>query len=172
MKDNNLVWSYVEGRVNEALPAIKRQLCGYMANYERLYIGATTDPGSRWHSHQSEGWQKMIVLYKSRFPGATHSMETKLVRAAHDWHFSVKPDNPVNSAKPLPTGRSSYFTYALVGKGDAIQNAATLPSPDATVDGSVAELPSRVHLDTLEVVETGRSVTTQISQTTAVHPEF
>lgn len=103
------------GRVAEALPHLKQRLNGYLSTYDRVKIGATTDPATRWRlGHQDGGWAKMVVLYRSDFAGSTRSMETKLIAHARGTRFRVRPENIRPGGESINDGYAAYFVYILV----------------------------------------------------------
>lgn len=79
------------GRVHEAMPAIRRKLNGYLRLYDRIKIGATTNPETRWSlGHEGDGWDKMVLVYESEWAGSTRSMERGLIAYARGTNFRVE----------------------------------------------------------------------------------
>ena len=112
VEDHNII----TGRVAEALPHLKRRLNGYLSAYDRVKIGATTDPHTRWRrGHSAAGWSKMVVVYRSDYAGSTRSMETKLIGYARGTRFRVRPENVLPGGESINDGYDAYFVYVLVG---------------------------------------------------------
>ncbi len=107
-------WKYDTGRVADALPRVKSRLNGFLAKYDKIYIGATTDPRNRRGSHEVNGWRKMVLLYKAGWPGSCGSMEKKAIDHARSCNFRVKPENILAGGNSIPDGRDEYFVYVLV----------------------------------------------------------
>lgn len=105
----------VTGRVDDALPDVKSKLNGYLRNYDALYIGATSNPETRWRrKHDGDGWLKMVLLYETRWAGSTRSMERKLIAYAKSTNFRVKPDNIKPGGEMIDDGYEKYWVYILV----------------------------------------------------------
>ena len=104
------------GRVDEALPMIKQSLNGYLRNYDRIKIGATTDPETRWRrGYSDDTWEKMILLYETTFPGSTRSMEKRLIEYARSTNFRVRPENVLPGGESIKDGAEAYWVYVTVG---------------------------------------------------------
>jgi hypothetical protein len=105
----------IVGRVNDALPETKQKLNGYLRSYDRIKIGATTDPEQRWRrGHERDGWDKMVLVYRSNHAGSTRSMEKKLIEYARGTNFRVKPANVLPGGEGINDGYDKYWVYVLV----------------------------------------------------------
>ena len=105
---------HTSGRVAEALPLVKRRLNGFLASYDKVYIGATTDPRARSEAHEVNGWTKMVLLYKSPWRGSCASMEKAAIAHARESNFLIDPDNVLAGGNSIPHDRDEYFVYVLV----------------------------------------------------------
>lgn len=108
-------WNASDGRLAEALPNVKQRLNGYLSHYDRIKIGATTDPTTRWELGYNDGtWSKMVVLYKAPYPGSVRSMEKKLIAYARTTNFRVRPENVRPGGENIRDGDAQYFVYVVV----------------------------------------------------------
>lgn len=103
------------GRFGEALPSIKLRLNGFLSTYDRVKIGATTDPRARWDLGRSAGgWDKMVVVYSSTFAGSTRSMERALITHARGTRYRVRRENILPGGESINDGYEAYYVYVLV----------------------------------------------------------
>ena len=116
-------WAYTEGRVSAVIPHLKRQLGGYLSTYGRIHIGATTDPGVTAQQYARQGFDKVVMVYKSAWPGAARSVERRLNQAAHAWRFTTTVDSPAAGGEELPSGRAAYFVFLAVGPRASAEGA-------------------------------------------------
>ena len=107
-------WTHTTGKVAESLPRVKARLNGYLASYDKVYIGATTDPRNRSDAHEENGWAKMVLLYKTRSPVSCATMEKAAIKHARSSSFKVKPENVLSGGNSIPGDRDEYFVYVLV----------------------------------------------------------
>lgn len=108
----------VTGRVAEALPTIKLRLNGVLSTYDRVKIGATTAPRTRWElGHSSDGWDKMVVVYSSPFAGSTRSMERALITHARGTRYRVERANVLPGGESIYDGYEAYYVYVLMAFG-------------------------------------------------------
>lgn len=108
----------ITGRIGEALPALKLRLNGFLSTYDRVKIGATTDPRGRWdRGHSADSWHKMVVVYSSPFAGRTRSMERALISHARATRYRVRRDNVLPGGESINDGYDAYFVYVLVAFG-------------------------------------------------------
>lgn len=111
IEDHNII----TGRVAETLPQLKQRLNGYLSTYDRVKIGATTDPQTRWRlGHRGDGWTKMVLVYCSDFAGSTRSMEKYLIAHARSTRFRVRRENVLPGGESIYDGHDAYFVYVLV----------------------------------------------------------
>lgn len=109
-------YKVASGPYRDALPEVQRRLNGYLASYDQLYVGATTNPAARWAiGHAHAGWTKMVLLYESDWLGSTRGMERALIAYARRTNFRVKPENVRTGGEGLPVGADRYWVYVLVG---------------------------------------------------------
>lgn len=109
----------VMGRIKDALPTIKQKLNGYLRQNDRIKIGATTKPDTRWkRRHSKDGWDRMVLVYETRFPGATRSVEKALIAYARTCNFRVKPDNILPGGESIPDNADAYWIYILLQRFD------------------------------------------------------
>lgn len=113
--------SYIEGdrivvgNFDDAFPSVKRRLNGFLARYDRIKIGATTDPLTRWRrGYERDGWSKMVILYQSQWAGSTRKMERELISYARGTKFRVQPENILAGGETIKDDMSQYFIYVVV----------------------------------------------------------
>lgn len=105
----------VYGNFDDAFPTVKRRLNGFLATYDRIKIGATTDPKVRWRRGYSErNWTKMVILYGSEWAGSTRKMERELIGYARATNFRVQPENVLPGGELIKDGEDRYFVYIVV----------------------------------------------------------
>lgn len=103
------------GTFGGSFGAIKQRLNGFLSRYNRVKIGATTDPAQRWRRGYAGGsWTKMVVLVGSDKPGSTRSMERGLIRHARATNFRVRPENVLGGGEGIEDGHRRYFVYVVV----------------------------------------------------------
>ncbi len=59
-------YALIPGTLAEAQAAIKRSVGQHLRSHFHVKVGITNNPERRWNSHKADGWEKMVVIYKSR----------------------------------------------------------------------------------------------------------
>ena len=104
------------GNFDDAFPMVKRRLNGFLASYDRIKIGATTNPDTRWRrGYAGNDWAKMVILYESKWAGSTRKMERELIEYARTTNFRVRPENILPGGEMIEDGARQYFVYIVVG---------------------------------------------------------
>ena len=104
------------GNFDDAFPTVKRRLNGFLASYDFIKIGATTNPETRWRrGYAGKNWAKMVILYESEWAGSTRKMERELIGYARATNFRVRPENILPGGEMIADGARQYFVYIVVG---------------------------------------------------------
>ena len=104
----------IRGNLYAVLPTLKQSLNGYLSQYDRVYIGATTNVDVRAASHSKDSWAKMVLLHVGPHAGTCKSLETALIKYAQATNFRVEPDNVLSGGEGIHHGRERYWVYVLV----------------------------------------------------------
>lgn len=110
MIERNLVRAHWQN----ALPILQSKLNGYRYAWRRIYIGATSDPGRRWDSHISNGWQKMVLLYEAFTPDIARALERGLIEHARSCNFQIDIENIADGGEGLSNETLLTYLYVLV----------------------------------------------------------
>jgi hypothetical protein len=107
--------NFVFGTYGDCVAEVKAKLNGYLRNYDRIYIGAATNPEARWRlGHSKRGFRKMVLLFCCMKAGSCHSMEKELIRYARGTRFRVRPENVLCGGESIRHGHKEYWVYVAV----------------------------------------------------------
>jgi hypothetical protein len=98
----------------QAMDHLKLKLNGYRHSWKRVYIGATTDPQSRWKKHASHGWDKMVVLYEAFSPQIVRDLERDLIDYAQHCNFQLEIENIAAGGEGIRDQPRTSYLYVLV----------------------------------------------------------
>ncbi|MDY7226809.1 hypothetical protein [Hyalangium rubrum] len=98
----------------KAIAHIKLKLNGYRSVWRRVYVGATAHPQRRWVSHASDGWTKMVLLYKAFTPEIVQAMERNLIENARQSNFLLDLENVAPGGEGVVRIPRPNYLYVLV----------------------------------------------------------
>lgn len=99
----------------EAMPRLKPRLDGFRSHWNRVYIGATTNPKKRWKRHQLDGWSRMALIYEALTPTIAQTLEQDLIDYARRCNFQEDIQNIGPGGEGLGNGSGLHYLYLLVG---------------------------------------------------------
>lgn len=109
-----LIYDYWTGHLHEIIQTLHRSFGQYVANALEFKVGLTTNPDARWLSHQEDGWDRMVVIYRTTSCDYAVSVEDDLI--LHGWsdHIDALSWNEVRGGGGAPWSASDYYIYILL----------------------------------------------------------
>ena len=98
----------------QAVPALKQKLGGYLGCWSGYYIGSSSNYSNRWERHRGNGWRKMVVLYEAWSAGIAADIERELITWSRGTGFRVEGENRARGGEGILGDRSRHHIYVLV----------------------------------------------------------
>ena len=115
MLKNNIVDKIVRIDWRRTMPKLKPILDGYRSNWNRVYIGVTTDPDRRWNRHQPMGWDHMALIYEALAPNIAQELEQDMIDYARRCNFKEDIQNIGPGGEGIGSSSGFHYLYLLVG---------------------------------------------------------
>lgn len=118
--ERRIDWSQHRGCLWSGWPvgvaeSLKRSISGYARRADAFRIGITNSPENRAYPYLREGWDRMIVLYRTTSPPNVRRLEKALLR--HNWEREDLYNYQEGGRVGMNAERQYYLYVVLSGDG-------------------------------------------------------
>ena len=110
MKIMVIQYDYFTGHPNSVKPQLDRSLRAYSGKNSGVKVGITSDPKRRASQHSGDGWDRLIVKYKTSSVNYINQIEKYLI----DHHWDSVTNQRGGGGGPNANG--PYYLYFLIRK--------------------------------------------------------
>ncbi len=102
-----LTYKCISGQPSNVTASLSRSLSQFERYYSQVKIGITSNPERRANEHAQQGWQRMVVKYKTSSLRNANTVEKYFINGREELK------NKWTGFSPL-SGHGPYYTYIIM----------------------------------------------------------
>lgn len=110
IRDKRKIW---KGHYSAVIPYLRRALGRYAIHYDAIKIGLTWNPDQRWDKHKRDGWEDMVVIYRTQSEANAVDLEKELIDQSWSKPYFARSENLVGGGGGSRSGHDWYYVYIL-----------------------------------------------------------